>query len=363
MDVYKRLEALSQEEYERALRAVLPKMTTAQRKMLAAHAGAPEASISMTELGEAAGYASHQMANIQYGRLGRRLGEYLGTNAVQQQIQNMAWASKEDGEHWHWTLHPAFLSAIRAIGVSRILTDISGGRDDAAPVANSNAPTERSEDELRASVSAYLDMLKCQAEGRSYVKKDVYRGLAGRFGRTEKAFEYRMQNISYVMSLLGREWVSGLLPARNVGGDVAVRIERLIAELEQRESVATVEDEIRVRRLRLESGMAKPTGAASPARASRLASGYARDPAVKAWVLRRANGKCESCGEDAPFLDTDELPFLEVHHVRHLADGGSDRVTNAVALCPNCHRRLHFSLDRKISRERLYARVKELLRE
>ncbi len=33
---------------------------------------------------------------------------------------------------------------------------------------------------------------------------------------------------------------------------------------------------------------------------------------------------------------------LEVHHVIRLADGGSDTINNSVALCPNCHRELHF---------------------
>ncbi|WP_444959398.1 HNH endonuclease [Microbulbifer sp. ZKSA002] len=35
-------------------------------------------------------------------------------------------------------------------------------------------------------------------------------------------------------------------------------------------------------------------------------------------------------------------PFLEVHHLRRLADNGSVTITNAVALCPNCHREFHY---------------------
>ncbi|MBE7567833.1 hypothetical protein [Acidithiobacillus sp. HP-11] len=31
-----------------------------------------------------------------------------------------------------------------------------------------------------------------------------------------------------------------------------------------------------------------------------------------------------------------------MHRVRQLADNGSDTVTNAVALCPNCDREVHY---------------------
>jgi len=39
--------------------------------------------------------------------------------------------------------------------------------------------------------------------GKPFVKKSYYRELAARFGRTAKAFEYRAQNISHVLSLQG----------------------------------------------------------------------------------------------------------------------------------------------------------------
>ncbi|WP_256663100.1 HNH endonuclease [Klebsiella grimontii] len=42
---------------------------------------------------------------------------------------------------------------------------------------------------------------------------------------------------------------------------------------------------------------------------------YKRSPYVVAEVLLRANGKCQSCQRDAPFLRGDGTPFLEVHHI------------------------------------------------
>ncbi len=69
---------------------------------------------------------------------------------------------------------------------------------------------------------------------------------------------------------------------------------------------------------------------------------FQRNPDVVAEVLLRANGHCECCKARSPFLrDSDGSPYLEVHHVIFLAEGGNDTVANAEALCPNCHRRKH----------------------
>lgn len=70
---------------------------------------------------------------------------------------------------------------------------------------------------------------------------------------------------------------------------------------------------------------------------------FRREAAVIAEVLLRAGGKCEGCGNPAPFKRrSDNSPYLEVHHEVQLADGGEDTPDNARALCPNCHRYEHF---------------------
>jgi hypothetical protein len=70
---------------------------------------------------------------------------------------------------------------------------------------------------------------------------------------------------------------------------------------------------------------------------------FDRNPDVVVEVLRRAEGTCERCRTPAPFnRRTDGSPYLEVHHITTLADGGEDTVQNALALCPNCHRRAHY---------------------
>lgn len=69
---------------------------------------------------------------------------------------------------------------------------------------------------------------------------------------------------------------------------------------------------------------------------------FQRNPDVVAEVLFRANGYCEHCHNPAPFIrQTNGSPYLEVHHIKSLAEGGEDTIENATALCPNCHRKSH----------------------
>ena len=70
---------------------------------------------------------------------------------------------------------------------------------------------------------------------------------------------------------------------------------------------------------------------------------YIRNADVIVEVLARAKGLCEHCQNPAPFKRrTDGTPYLEVHHILQLAAGGDDSIENALALCPNCHRRMHY---------------------
>lgn len=66
-----------------------------------------------------------------------------------------------------------------------------------------------------------------------------------------------------------------------------------------------------------------------------------RSGKVAAYVKERANGVCQLCGKPAPFYNKNGEPFLECHHVLWIARGGMDEPSNAVALCPNCHKKMH----------------------
>ncbi|MNE71642.1 HNH endonuclease [compost metagenome] len=106
-----------------------------------------------------------------------------------------------------------------------------------------------------------------------------------------------------------------------------------------------------------------PAGIKKPIRSVREAAVFLRDPLVKAWILKNANGICEGCGNPAPFKLANGRPFLEVHHVRPLVAKGSDCTSNAVALCPNCHRRCHLADDGEAFTHSLYERNLRLIGE
>lgn len=72
-----------------------------------------------------------------------------------------------------------------------------------------------------------------------------------------------------------------------------------------------------------------------------------RSAIVTAIVKERAAGVCQLCHKPAPFYNKKGEPYLECHHVTWLAHGGADDIDNAVALCPNCHRRMHELDDEK----------------
>lgn len=219
------------------------------------------------------------------------------------------------------------------------------------------------EEELKAAVEAYVQMHSDEANGIPFIKKLIYSRLSDQFGRTEKSFEYRMQNISYVYSLMGRNWVSGLKPAKNVGSNTAAVIEKLISEAEGHVLVPVAEFESQVISYMAKKNLSKPSGIKEPEKTYSSVTSYTRDPKVKAWVLKEAGGSCECCDSKAPFTTESGEPFLEVHHLRRLADGGSDTISNAVALCPNCHREMHYGINKVELVNSMYTKLSRLVHE
>ena len=86
---------------------------------------------------------------------------------------------------------------------------------------------------------------------------------------------------------------------------------------------------------------------------------YLRDQGVREAVVRRANGRCEFCGQ-LGFIKPDGGRYLESHHVIALANDGEDRVTNVIALCPNDHREAHFGERRDDIEAQMIDKLKTL---
>ena len=92
-------------------------------------------------------------------------------------------------------------------------------------------------------------------------------------------------------------------------------------------------------------------------RRSVTSSVYARSAEVVKETRKRANGICQYCNQPAPFIDKHGNPYLEVHHIIWLSRGGEDSTANTVALCPNCHTRMHI-LDKQEDIDKLLNVVK-----
>lgn len=128
---------------------------------------------------------------------------------------------------------------------------------------------------------------------------------------------------------------------------VPARLKSLIGESTQKPTTDLDVLSGAVKSLKGKLGMEPPPGNAIPKQVSTGRTAFERDPKVVRWVLDRAKGTCEHCGKPAPFLDKWKEPFLEVHHVIPLAEGGPDTVENARALCPNCHREAHHGIEKE----------------
>ncbi len=222
--------------------------------------------------------------------------------------------------------------------------------------------------ELAAAVGAYLHMLQCELDNIPYRKSTVNKELRNGplAARTPSSVEFRMQNISATLYDLKIPHLVGYRPAKNVGSGVKQRLMKVLAE----QGVSAFSEYIptaspalldeRVAHLRLKPLGKPPPGRERPEAVTVPTNTFVRDPAVKRWVLQTAEGHCEGCKEPAPFLGMDGHPYLEVHHVVQLSRSGSDRISNAVALCPNCHRRCHFGIDRDEFKLQLYEAVDRL---
>jgi hypothetical protein len=159
-------------------------------------------------------------------------------------------------------------------------------------ISKSKVSTPWSDEELSAAVAAYREMMRREKAGLPVSKKAVYRSLASEYGRTEKAFEYRMQNISAVLAEYGEPWIKGLVPATNVGEGVKERLFSLLA-------------------VQPDESPANPGPKAAPAPSA--PEEYKRKlPAMRDWLIGIARKKTVATYGDA--VRTFELPNYTLRH-------------------------------------------------
>ncbi|GBG96290.1 HNH endonuclease [Lactococcus termiticola] len=82
---------------------------------------------------------------------------------------------------------------------------------------------------------------------------------------------------------------------------------------------------------------------------------FDRNTDIRDYVLLLSNGICALCDQDAPFK-VEGRPFLHSHHIEYLSNGGPDILDNCIAVCPNCHAKIHQLEDPK-DKEKLLKQV------
>lgn len=94
------------------------------------------------------------------------------------------------------------------------------------------------------------------------------------------------------------------------------------------------------------------TTVGNPGPRATVVSQHPRNPWVVELAKRASGGICQLCESPAPFLNKAKEAYLEAHHIEWLSRGGSDSIDNVVALCPNCHRKMHV-LDKASDKRKL----------
>lgn len=66
-----------------------------------------------------------------------------------------------------------------------------------------------------------------------------------------------------------------------------------------------------------------------------------RNASLAQLVKEQRGYFCQLCGEGIPKAAGGT--YVEAHHLDYLSDGGLDFSRNLVIVCPNCHKRFHYS--------------------
>lgn len=209
--------------------------------------------------------------------------------------------------------------------------------------------------ELRALVQSYLETLRFQNKYIGFQKLQHVKDLRDSTfaGRSKEEVELGLKSVSAVLAQRDLPWLQAYKPTATLEPRISNRIGAILTENgfvaldipPEREVEPSVTDPSN----KLPSPIHRettPPGNPAPERVVCERIEYLCDQSVRAWVLENSNGTCEVCHAAAPFLDDWDTPFLEVHHVKPLAGNGTDTIDNAVAICPNCHRRFHHAKDR-----------------
>lgn len=192
------------------------------------------------------------------------------------------------------------------------------------------------QEELAAAVAAYRWMEQRVAQGHGINKAQVYRELSERHGRSLKSWEYRMQNISYVLQQLGQPRLDGLRPAANVGPAITGVLTRLLQTTGELARLSPLSDATQ-KELEEEERLAEAAHAFSPSNAEdqrrRVVASIVRrrgQPAFRKALLAAYDSRCALTGCGL-------VEVLEAAHVYPYKNEATNSVTNGLLLRADVH--------------------------
>ncbi len=215
---------------------------------------------------------------------------------------------------------------------------------------------------VSARTKSVLDAIKLAYEKNLKIRIIILKGEMAT--KNSKVFKRSLDPISWSVKSYNEKTGKCVL-MRDIQADNGLRIKNpILAAMRFKPTANQDELEEKTQELLLSTPPTeKPAGQKAPKKVETKTQSFKCDPKVRAYVRREAHGRCELCKQRAPFKTDKGIPFLEVHHVKPLAKHGSDRITNAVSVCPNCHRSLHQAKDSEERRKKLYRQVRRLKRE
>lgn len=88
-----------------------------------------------------------------------------------------------------------------------------------------------------------------------------------------------------------------------------------------------------------------------------------RDPKVKETAKERDRYRCSIPGCPNKFEGTDGHPFVEVHHIQPLNEGGGNELSNVICLCSHHHSQVHYANEegRRFVEDAIHDAMKEKL--
>jgi 5-methylcytosine-specific restriction enzyme A len=399
------------DQLKRAFLAIQDKITPNQLNMLKAHYAAAGRSATMTQLARAGVYESYAVANLQYGKLGHMLSDALDGLISERKDGAPNWTfvlgevtrTSGDGK-WVWVMRPEVAKALEQLGWldgTGTLVKASPAQSHAGVAAFEVGRVYHRRDDIHTRFGGqrqggistpsgvpYIFLFTGES-GEQYGYKDdwnedgVYlytgEGQVGdmQFVRGNRAIRDHLadgkdllmfknlgrgKGVRFLGSFACASWETRTGPDLN-GHDREVIVFHLIRQEESEVdlSSAPARSGLSLEELHRRALQSSSTPSERDTKHTRRRY-YERSEDVRAYVLARANGTCESCGKPAPFMRPDGSPYLEPHHTRRVSDGGPDHPRWVGGICPTCHKEIHYGVNGNNLNRKLQERLSQIER-